>query len=410
MDQTFEFFVGVDWATAEHQVCVLDAQGKQLGERAFKHSGDGLAECCAWLIKLGKHERHMAVAIEVPHGAVVETLLERGFAVHSINPKQLDRFRDRFTTAGAKDDSLDAKVLADSLRTDGQCFRKLQVEPEQIIELREWSRMVDDLQRERTRLVNRQREQLRRYFPAFLELADDPGAESAMQLWELMPTPQAAADAARTAVADILKKNRISRFTTDHVLTVLRQTPVRVADGTTPAATAHIGLLIKRVRLVNDQIKACRKQLESLVERMAKDGLPGQGREQRDVAIIQSMSGIGVIVLAVLLAEAAQLLRERDYPGLRAFAGVAPVTRRSGKKLVVIMRYACNYRLRHAVYHWARVATQTDELARCRYAALRARGKTHGHALRCVADRLLGVLCAMLRDQTEYRVPQTSAA
>jgi Transposase len=59
----------------------------------------------------------IAVAIAVPHDPVVEALLERGFWVHAINPKQLDRFRDRFTVAGAKDDRRDARVLANSLRT-----------------------------------------------------------------------------------------------------------------------------------------------------------------------------------------------------------------------------------------------------------------------------------------------------
>jgi hypothetical protein len=70
------------------------------------------------------------------------------------------------------------------------------------------------------------------------------------------------------------------------------------------------------------------------------------------------------------------------------------------------MRTACHPRIRNAVYHWARVATQTDDIAKARYAALRARGKSHGQALRSIADRLLGVLCAMLRNQTDYRTPQ----
>jgi len=52
----------------------------------------------------------VAVAIEVPRGAIVELLVERGFQVFAINPKQLDRFRDRHTVAGAKDDRRDAFV------------------------------------------------------------------------------------------------------------------------------------------------------------------------------------------------------------------------------------------------------------------------------------------------------------
>ena len=52
--------------------------------------------------------------------------MERGLRVHAIHPKQLDRFRDRFSPAGAKDDSRDAQVLGDALRTDPRCFRALQ--------------------------------------------------------------------------------------------------------------------------------------------------------------------------------------------------------------------------------------------------------------------------------------------
>jgi len=98
-----EWFAGIDWASERHQVCLLDRAGKVLGERSFAHGGAGLAELCDWLLaKTGVTPERVAVAIEVPHGPVVEALLERGFLVHAINPKQLDRFRDRFTVAGAK--------------------------------------------------------------------------------------------------------------------------------------------------------------------------------------------------------------------------------------------------------------------------------------------------------------------
>jgi hypothetical protein len=66
------------------------------------------------------------------------------------------------------------------------------------------------------------------------------------------------------------------------------------------------------------------------------------------------------------------------------------------------MRQACHMRLRSAVYHWARVAIQHDELSRRRYAELRRRGHSHGRALRSVADRLLAVACAMLTCRTLF--------
>jgi len=399
------WFVGIDWATEEHQVCLIDENGGIVGERAFAHSGSGLAELCQWLIDTTDAEPDQTgVCIEIPHGAVVDTLLERGFVVHAINPKQLDRFRDRFTVAGAKDDRRDAYVLADSLRTDSHCFRRLEVSEPLVIELREWSRMLDDLQHDRVRMSNRLREQLRRYYPQTLKLTDDVAASWFMDVWELVPAPKQATRARETSIARILKKHRIRRIDAQAVRRVLREQPVTVAPGTVEAARAHIGSLIARLRLVNTQIKEGEKRLDALCNKLAKSSpeqeqSPGQIHEQRDVEILRSLPGIGRIVLATLLAEASQPLRDRDYYALRTLSGVAPVTRRSGKRCVVVMRKACHRRLRDAVYHWARVAMQHDPISRTRYLALRSRGHSHGRALRTVADRLLGVACAMLRNQ-----------
>ena len=112
MEHEFKFFVGIDWATEEHQVYVFDDRRKTVGERVVKHSGTAIAELAEWLAKLGD-PASIAVAIETPRGAVVEMLVERGFEVFHLNPKQLDRFRDRHTVAGAKDDRRDAMILAD---------------------------------------------------------------------------------------------------------------------------------------------------------------------------------------------------------------------------------------------------------------------------------------------------------
>jgi transposase len=181
-----QWYAGVDWASESHHVVLTDRDGRKIGERVFKHGGEGLAEMAAWLMATsGALEgSQIQVAIEVPHGPVVETLIERGFKVHAINPKQMDRFRDRFTLAGAKDDSRDAEVMASSLRTDPRCFRLLAVADPVVIELREWSRIAEDLGAERNRLTNRLREQLWRYFPAVLELENDLGAEWLLDLWE----------------------------------------------------------------------------------------------------------------------------------------------------------------------------------------------------------------------------------
>ena len=111
------FFAGIDWGKNSHQVCVVDNEGSAVGEKSFRHSGTGLFEMARWIRKVSDSDSpDIAVAIEVNHGPVVESLCEQGFMVYSINPKQLDRFRDRFFVSGAKDDRKDALVLASALR------------------------------------------------------------------------------------------------------------------------------------------------------------------------------------------------------------------------------------------------------------------------------------------------------
>ncbi len=128
MDPVYRLFVGIDWATEEHEVSVISDSCEKLDSFRIANGASGLLELSNRLSKaVHGHLDTMAIAIEMPRGPVVETLVERGFHVFSINPKQLDRFRDRHAVSGAKDDRLDAFVLADSLRTDRHCFHRVQL-------------------------------------------------------------------------------------------------------------------------------------------------------------------------------------------------------------------------------------------------------------------------------------------
>ena len=187
----YRFYVGIDWATQAHRVVVLDAERRPLHDRTVLHAGGALETFVHWLAEdvAAGVASDVAVALEVPRGAIVDTLLARGCHVFALNPKQLDRFRDRYTVAGAKDDRRDAQVLASALASDQPAFRRLAPEHPLLLELRELSRLEDDLRDEVGRLTNRLREQLHRYFPQLLQLvpaADEPW------LWALLaraPTP-----------------------------------------------------------------------------------------------------------------------------------------------------------------------------------------------------------------------------
>lgn len=405
-EEEAKWFAGVDWGVETHHACVLDGDGEVAGERAFAHGGEGLSALAEWLLAFAGEAEAVGVAIETPRGPVVESLMERGFAVHSINPKQLDRFRDRHSPAGAKDDRRDARVLASALRTDPHCLRRLSATAAELVELREWSRLAEELTRERARLANRMREQLWRYYPQLLDAVDgDVASAFALALWKRLPNPGAGAKARRSTAEKLLARHRIRRIDAETLRERLRSPSAPLAPGSAVAAEAHARVVAKRLELANEQIAEARGRLDELLAGLAsepaeaeREDAPGQPERPRDAAVLLSLPGVGTTVAATLLAEAPDALRNRDYHALRCVCGVAPVTRRSGKSLLVVRRLAAHGRLRDAAYHWARVAAQRDPVSKAKYQTLRQRGHGHARALRSVADRLLNVACAMLRD------------
>src|SRR5437867_9559088 len=402
-------FVGIDWGSETHQTCAIDGARRIVLEKAVPHSGKGLADLSAALLRLVDGDvKRLAVAIEVPRGAIVETLLEKQIPVFAINPKQLDRFRDRHTVAGAKDDRRDALVLADSLRTDLSAFRRVHLDDAWTIQIRELTRIEENLNTEINRLANQLRDLLLRFYPQLLRLCPAADQPWLWALLKLAPTPAKAKRLRRSSIQRLLHQYRIRKWTADQVRTELRTAPLCVAPGVTEATSTHIALLLPRMELLMAQLKLCSKAVQTaLDEKIAEEE---QRREHRDVEILLSLPGVGRVVAATMLAEASQLLAQRNYHALRTLGGVAPVTRQSGKRLAVRRRYGCNHRLSNAFYHWARTSSQCDPRAKHHYQTLRRFGHSHGRALRGVADRLLALLFAMLRDQTLYDQTRTHAA
>ena len=249
----------------------------------------------------------VGVAIETPRGPVVESLLANGLAVHSINPKQLDRFRDRYSPAGAKDDRRDARVLASALRTDPHCLRRVEASAPIVVELREWTRMREELKRERVRLTNRMRDLLWRYYPAFNGVVDDLASPWAAALWKRVPTPAAARGMRLSTYDKLLKKHRVRRFDAATLKSRLAQQPLAIDPASARAAETHMRLLAKRLAVVVEQIAETDGRIDAFLAELggadpapAADGdaQPGQIEEQRDATILRTIPGVGRIVLA----------------------------------------------------------------------------------------------------------------
>jgi transposase len=215
----------------------------------------------------------------------------------------------------------------------------------------------------------------------------------------LAPTPGHAMLLSEDQRRRVLPLQRLRRLKAHEVLACFQAPALHVAPGAAEAAQAHCGLLLPCLRVLAEQLRACAQQVSALLSTLAEAKAE---TGPLDVAIVQSLPGVGRKMTAGLFAEAAPPLAERDSQVLRTHGGVAPVTRQSGKRRQVVMRRGCHKRLRHALSHMARVARQREAHFASVYEALRAKGQRHGQALCNVADRILRILMAMLRDRTVY--------
>jgi hypothetical protein len=186
--------------------------------------------------------------------AVVETLVERGFHVYATNPKQLDRFRDRPTAWPAlKTTAATRSCSATRCAPIGPAFAGLRLGDPLVIQLRELSRMDEDLQRECTQLANRLRDQLHRFYVQAWSCARRPIEPWLWALLELAPSPSVARRLRPQRVERLLREHRIRRLSAQDMVAALRAPALHVAPGVVEAATEHIALLLPRLRLVRAQ-------------------------------------------------------------------------------------------------------------------------------------------------------------
>jgi transposase len=409
--QNFRIFVGIDLGCWLHVASVLDSSGKFLAEKSFQHSREALSEMLDWLMSLAKQDtQQIAVAMEKPHGAVAETLLARGMAVFAINPKQVDRFRDRYALSGAKDDRRDAFVLADALRTDHHRFQRLRLPPPEIIALREFLSSRHQLVKTHVALSSQIRDLLVRCWPHLVTLAPRNRALDTFfcELLEILFQADSIApfDPDPVLIQTLLHKHHIRRVKLDEVLDIVNKPPLQVAPGTLTATAAHLRLLIQQLLLVRKQRRDSDQYLERWFRR--KQHHEETKKTATDTAILASLPGVGSFVLATLVSHAHDAIRLRNLEALRSLGGVAPVTKQSGKRRQVLMRRARSQPLNHALHHWAHMAVLREQRFKEHYDRLRAKGHAHARALRGVMDRILTIAVAMLRNRTLYKPsPQT---
>ncbi len=379
---------GVDWASEDHAVAIVDAHGVQQDRFTITHTLPGLRQLVARLRRAGVVE----VAIERPDGPVVEALLDADFAVVVIAPKQLKNLRSRYGSAGNKDDAFDAYVLADVLRTDRARLRPLTRDSEATVTLRMAVRARQDLVAARVAMANQLRAHLQITFPGAIGLFRDIDSTITLRFLTRFPSQDKADWLTATRLDNWLRSIGYNhRANLQRLWSHLRDAP----RGTTgPQAAARAGITLALVAALT----SLRAQIKALEDQIAE-----QLAAHPDAAIFTSLPRSGTVRAARLLAEIGDARGRFPTPeSLVCLAGAAPSTKQSGKVKVVTFRWAVDKQLRGAVMDFAGDSHHANPWAADLYSRARNRNHDHPHAVRILARAWLHVIWKCWQDNEPY--------
>jgi len=384
-------FVGIDWASRAHELCVVDDEGRVLERFGFAHSERGIGEALERLAKLAS-PGELPVAIERPDGLLVDRLLEAGHPVVPIHANAFHAARPRWEGAGGKSDVGDAFRLADLLRTDQHRLRFLRPLDRATRELRALVRLRDDHVKARVAATNQLTALLAEHWPGAAAIFGRLDSEIALAFLERYPTPHAAARLGEARLAGFLRRHSYcGRRSPAELLARLRDAP-RPASMLDPEVVGE---------LVQAQAWLVRTLLRTIadLDRAIAVTLDQHAKAQ----LLKPLPRVGTISLGQLVAEVGPLLdRTASADQAAALCGAVPVTKRSGQQRSVTFRYTSNGKARKAITLYADNSRRASPWAERTYRDARARGCRHAHAVRILARAWLRVIWACWHTDTPY--------
>jgi transposase len=384
-----DIFVGIDWGGHSHQVCAVDAGGERRLSRRVQHDRAGLRELDTVLERLGGR---LPIAIERAEGLLVEHLVGTGHAVYPVNPRIAARLRERYRVAPSKDDVFDAFTLADGLRHEHGRWRVLSPISPELAELRAVTRDRARLAEEQVRVEAQLRAILESYHPAAARLFSSLDRQIALAFIRDYPTPDAAARLGEARMRLFLARHGYTgRVPAAVLLERLRDGLLSGAPGTVAGKQRTALAFVDVLALLTHK----REQLDRDVAATLA--------QHPDAALFLSFPGAAAITAATLLAEIGEDRARFPTAGtLLAEAGLAPVTRSSGRTTRVRFRFAANHALRQAFTWWAYNSLRLSPWARRGYDEHRRQGQRSYRALRGTAARWGRVLWRCWQDGVPY--------
>lgn len=391
-------YIGIDWAADSHTVTLLAAPGEVLKSFVIENR---LAGFLTLLEAIRKHLRKLepdaasdsvSFAIEDQNQRLTDFLLAQGYQGYLIEPSRIKGYRLRYRSSGNKTDPDDSFILADVLCRDRDQLPRMAPDTDVVRALKTLLRDRESFVRDQTRLTNRLTACLRQYYPEALSYFEDVAGKTSLDFIAAFPDFAAASRLSRPEVKRFFVERHCYRDTQlERIIEALGSSPTPIPAVIIRTKRQQALAIIQQLRTV----QAAVAEYDAEIERL--------GKESDDVMRFRSMPGGGPITgagLSTLFGD--NRTRFNSAMAVQSLAGTAPKTIQSGQFRTACFRLGCNRFHRMMLQQMAFGALRSSVWAKQYYRGKRKEGKTHQHALRCLANLLLKIAYAIWRDRTQY--------
>jgi len=377
-------YLGIDWATDKHDLCLMADDGSILSQIEITHDMVGFNE----LNKLLKALPDVKINIERSDGLLVDWLVQQKYDLY-ITPPHVMAYR---RPTRVKDDKGDAFLLAYLLRLKDADCRPYNAQSHTVTHLKQLARTYNRVIVEQRRLCNQLIDNLRRYYPVALTLFTKVNTLISLAFLEQYPTPEQAQSLTYEGVERFLREQHY-RYIQQRLDLVYARLQVPMPQASVQAGyVEHVKMLIPLLRMIHHQRQALIKEMNKvfLSHPEADWWLSFPGTK-------------GPLTAALLLAWIGDArTRFPTANALQAYAGTAPVTRRSGKSKSVHFRKACSHPTRRAADNFARQSRRHSGWARAYFQHRLDRGHSPARANRDLANRWMKIIWTLWQRREIY--------
>ncbi len=388
----FTAFIGIDWADAKHDICMQAAGDERREFCCMPHKVDAIDDWAQSLYR--RFGGPIAVALELSKGPVVYALQKYDFfVIFPVNPSTLAKYREAFTPSGAKDDPTDAEFALDLILRHADRFTPLRP---QSVEMRTLVSLVEQRRRlvnDRVRTTNRLRNTLKQYYPQALEWFDRIDTPLFCAFIERWPTLAQVKRARRTTLQSFFHQHNMrSAGVLDARLSSIKAaSPLTLDEAVITPHRLQALVLVDLLRVTLAAIK----RFDEVIAELAP--------QHPDYALFDALPGAGPsLAPRLLVAFGEQRDRFNSAAELQRYAGIAPVTVRSGNMYWVHWRWQCPTFLRQTFVEWAAQTINKSYWAGIYYRQQRDKGCSYQAAVRALAFKWIRILYRCWQTNTPY--------